>query len=125
MVKSSWFLLPILLLVASCGGETRARSAQSPDSSSEEFPSSDSPAQDYEQGETESAPRASCDDGTCFECGDGVCLEGFYCDQDASGGAACSWLPDCAKSPSCSCIEKVLGPSCECHDAGGPMVSCH
>jgi hypothetical protein len=54
-----------------------------------------------------------------------MCPTGFYCDQDAAGGAACSWLPECAKDPSCACVERALGASCSCSSsAGGPSVSC-
>ncbi len=61
----------------------------------------------------------SCDDGTCFNCGDGLCPKGFYCDAQAAGGPACSWLPECAESPSCTCLEKVLGSDCRCAEKNG------
>src|SRR6187431_2831467 len=69
--------------------------------------------------------RPSCDDGTCFECGDGWCPKGAYCDGSAPGGAACAWIQECPGDPSCSCLLKVLGSSCKCDSAAaGPQVSC-
>ncbi|MBI3200265.1 MAG: hypothetical protein HYZ29_01910 [Myxococcales bacterium] len=79
------------------------------------------------RGDGESAaPAASrCADGTCFECGAGLCPKGFYCDEKASGGAACAWLPECAQSATCACVEKALGSGCSCSEkAGGVSVSC-
>src|SRR5690606_21298991 len=77
--------------------------------------------------ETEARTGPDCSDGTCFVCGDGMCPMGFYCDEQATGGAACSWLPECAETASCDCVQEVLGSSCSCEvDAsGGPHVSCN
>lgn len=78
-------------------------------------------------GDTEEeAPRASaCADGTCLECGGGLCPKGFYCDEKAPGGAACAWLPECAASATCACVKQVLGDGCSCSEKpGGPSVSC-
>ncbi|MCA9593512.1 MAG: hypothetical protein KC776_09390 [Myxococcales bacterium] len=61
----------------------------------------------------------SCDDGTCFQCGEGLCPKGFYCDEKATGGAACSWLPECAADASCGCVTKVLGSDCSCTEKSG------
>jgi|SRR5688572_25703261 len=84
----------------------------------------DVPVESTETVEAES-PRPSCDDGTCFECGSGLCPIGAYCDLSAPGGAACAWIQECPGSPSCACLRKVLGSSCGCEEsAGGPAVSC-
>ena len=79
----------------------------------------------FEEPVAAEAPAPRRDDGSCFECGDGLCPQGFYCDRGASGGPACSWLPDCAKKPTCACLVRALGKSCSCEDSsGGPTVSC-
>jgi hypothetical protein len=74
----------------------------------------------------DATPRGpNCDDGSCSLCGSGICPSGWYCDENASGGAACSWLTECADKPTCSCITRVLGSACKCReDAGGLKVSC-
>jgi hypothetical protein len=73
----------------------------------------------------ESAPRAACEDGACFECGSGTCPQAWYCDENAPGGAACSWLPECSKKLDCACVGKALGKACSCAEAdGGLHVKC-
>ena len=57
---------------------------------------------------------ANCDDGTCSTCGSGICPAGWYCDEKASGGGACSWLTECADKPTCACVTRVLGAACKC-----------
>jgi hypothetical protein len=70
-------------------------------------------------------PRPSCEDGTCFECGQGLCPRGAYCDATAPGGAACAWIQECPGDPSCACLLRVLGSSCTCAaGASGPAVNC-
>jgi hypothetical protein len=59
---------------------------------------------------------AGCHDETCFVCGGAMCLKGFYCDQSLGGGPACSWLPECAKDASCSCLKSVFGSECSCEE---------
>jgi hypothetical protein len=69
--------------------------------------------------------RPTCEDGTCFECGQGICPRGAYCDGSAPGGAACAWIQECPGDPSCACLERVLGSSCTCEaGASGPRVDC-
>jgi hypothetical protein len=76
-----------------------------------------------DDGATGSVSR--CADGTCFECGSGLCPKGFYCDEKAPGGPACGWLPECAAVATCACVEQVLGADCSCTEKGvGPSVSC-
>lgn len=108
--------------VVSCGGATPAshtpgEQAQASSGSGDDATGPDS---------APSAPEApSCDDGTCFTCGDGICPTGFYCDRSAPGGPACSWLPACAKEASCSCVQKTLGSGCSCNaESGGVYVYC-
>ncbi|HMJ14278.1 MAG TPA: hypothetical protein VK524_22840 [Polyangiaceae bacterium] len=75
--------------------------------------------------ETAAPSLPSCEDGTCFTCGDTICLSGFYCDTGAAGGPACSWLPACTKGASCGCVKKELGAGCSCEErSGGLHVTC-
>ena len=111
-----------LLTLTSCGGEStptpESAHAAKAKSEPEKSVASESSGE-ADEAEAESAPRASCDDGTCFECGSGTCPEGWYCDESAQGGPACSWLPECGKKPSCACIGKALGGACTCNESGG------
>ena len=77
-------------------------------------------------GEPEESPKAAlCDDGTCSPCGAGVCPSGWYCDESASGGPACGWLPRCAQKSSCGCLTGKLGAGCQCSEqSGGLHVTC-
>jgi hypothetical protein len=115
--------------VIGCGGggapETGApATAHDKKSASAKAPSASSSEEDEEEDE---APTATtpCADGTCTTCGKGICPAGFYCDESAKGGAACSWLPQCGEKASCSCLTKALGSACKCADqAGGQHVTC-
>ncbi len=110
-------------LLGACGGSP-APEAQSPEPTTDSATDTASvESEDADEAPAKPAPR--CDDGTCFECGEGLCPQGFYCDRDAAGGPACSWLPNCAKTPTCACLKKTLGKTCTCEDGtGGPSVSC-
>ena len=108
-----------------CGGSTTPDAKSGGDS-----PASATDGADLtDQGGGEvgvAAPRLpSCDDGTCFSCGDTICMTGFYCDADAPGGAACSWLPACTERGVCGCLKRELGANCSCEEKnGGPHVTC-
>lgn len=106
--------------VFGCGGSQEpTRAPERTASHSEESPSA--PTADPEPAAPPAARR--CTDGTCFACGSGYCPAGYFCDEGASGGAACSWLPVCAKS-ACACLKRALG-SCTCDDGeGGAHVKC-
>jgi hypothetical protein len=87
--------------------------------------------EDEDDATSSSAPSSedskgpSCDDGTCSKCGGGICLAGWYCDERAGGGGACSWLPQCADKPTCGCVTRVLGSSCKCREESGALkVAC-
>src|SRR5258707_10172659 len=70
------------------------------------------------------SPADRCTDGTCFPCGSGYCPNGFYCDLGTKGGAACGWLPACAKEASCACVTRAFG-ACTCAtESGGAQLSC-
>lgn len=126
--------LLLLLLLPQCGGGgavgSDPKSAADGDEGSDQSASSDGSDGDDDDAPSASAdddkPRGpSCDDGTCSLCGSGICPAGWYCDENASGGAACSWLTECADKPSCSCITRVLGSACKCREEGGGLkVSC-
>ena len=115
-------LLPIGLLLMlyvtalpGCGGGS-ARGADAPDGSSSE---------DEYEASGESGSASECADGTCFTCGDDYCPTGFYCHDNAPGGAGCSWLPECAETATCSCVESALGDRCTCEERdGGIHVTC-
>ncbi len=126
-------LLPALLafLLIQCGGTSATPEAKSADANHEGSASNaDETSEDSESASegssAEGEPQAStCDDGTCSKCGAGICPSGWYCDENASGGPACSWLKECADKPSCSCVTRVLGSSCKCREeSGGLKVSC-
>ncbi|HVR18618.1 MAG TPA: hypothetical protein VMS65_02945 [Polyangiaceae bacterium] len=120
-------LLAIVLIAAlsaaACGGSaTEPATAERADDASE--PSSvaehdAAEAVESSAGETPSAAKkAACDDGTCTLCGDAQCPTGWYCDENAKGGPACGWLPECAKKPTCACVKRVFSGSCEERNGG-------
>ncbi len=118
----------VVLGVSACGGQPSAE-PRAQRSFAREAEESTEPSEAAEATEpaaqAESGGAASCSDGSCFECGKGFCMTGFYCDEAAEGGAACSWLPSCAKKASCDCVERALGAGCRCKESGGAVsVSC-
>jgi hypothetical protein len=120
----------VALLAASCGsgGSLEARSADDAPASDSESVSrevdADADTETDSAGAAE-APRSECDGGSCFPCGDGICPAGWYCQENAPGGAACSWLPACAERSECGCITGVLGSDCRCEERdGGAHVTC-
>ena len=115
-----------LFALGGCGGSAQPEAKEPSDAparAQKRTPKS-APAEDESEAES-AAPRSSCDDGGCFSCGGGTCPTGWYCDEGASGGAACSWLPGCGAKASCGCVAKALGSECNCsEEGGGPHVSC-
>lgn len=68
----------------------------------------------------------SCDDGSCFHCGDTVCLPGYYCESDGDSNG-CAWNGKCAKQATCACLASELSndPRCSCEDRDGhAFVTC-
>lgn len=127
--------LPLCLLLLStlpqCGGAGGAEPKTAAGHEADDDEESDRDDRDdrdaiAEAGDKDDRPRApSCDDGTCSPCGDGICPSGWYCDENAGGGPACSWLKECAGEPSCACVTRVLGAGCKCREErGGLKVSC-
>lgn len=115
------------LCACACGGgaQTPARGADDAGETSDTG-GSDGPTTSSDDASGDPGPTGpDCSDQTCFRCGEGMCPVGFYCDETASGGPACSWLPECAETASCDCVTGVLGSSCNCDEAsGGPHVTC-
>jgi hypothetical protein len=104
----------------SCGGSTAAPEA--PRVASEKKPKAEARAAEP----SPSRAGIECDDGSCFKCGDAVCLSGFYCSVGRSG-RGCAWLPACAGKPTCACIASSLRsePNCGCQEKeGGVYVVC-
>ena len=122
-----------ILLLAACGGGTSSgaepRSAQdqaeTADGVSESRQPSGEEQASAEEAKPEKASGPSCDDGTCSLCGGGICPAGWYCDEKATGGGACSWLTECTDKPTCACVTRVLGAACKCREEGGGLkVAC-
>jgi len=119
--------LSLLVLAGACGGGSAAPAKDADDADdASEVGSSDTASAASDDESVEAGPTGpDCSDQTCFPCGEGMCPVGFYCDEKANKGPACSWLPECADAASCSCVTSVLGSSCSCDDAsGGPHVTC-
>ncbi|HEX3775516.1 MAG TPA: hypothetical protein VHV51_13685 [Polyangiaceae bacterium] len=116
----------LALLLGACGGAAATDApAKTPHESHESTAAEDSADDDAPAEEESAPPRSACDDGSCSPCGTGMCLAGWYCDESASGGAACSWLPQCAQKSSCGCIDRALGSGCKCTEQGGGLhVEC-
>jgi hypothetical protein len=116
----------LLLSFAGCGGGASDAREPATAHAKKSSPASREAESSADEEEEEEAPAAlPCADGTCTTCGKGICPAGFYCDESAKGGAACSWLPQCAEHTSCACLGKALGSACKCQEQnGGQHVSC-
>jgi hypothetical protein len=115
-------LLIPLLLASACGGAAPATVRKAPADTA----SSKSSAPHAPSKEEEGRGGVQCDDGSCFACGEAICLSGFYCSIGKTG-PGCAWLPNCSGRPSCGCITPALreDPSCSCQEkAGGIYVTC-
>lgn len=118
-------LATLLLGLTACGGSgSEAKGPDGEGSRNSDGSSAESGFSSEGDGPSQGPTGPDCGDGTCFECGEGICPKGAYCDQDAEGGAACAWLPECSGTAACSCITGVL-KDCTCDEASGnPLVSC-
>ncbi|RYE91515.1 MAG: hypothetical protein EOO75_08730 [Myxococcales bacterium] len=68
--------------------------------------------------------KPSCADGSCFECGEGICPVGFFCETAGSATPACASSTTCAQRPTCACLGAQI-KGCTCEDRGGvPHVKC-
>jgi hypothetical protein len=129
MQRTTTLALVGLLVAGGCGGSTSGTEAERPEGGGSRKTAQGDTAGETDEsggGSEPSAPRRpACEDETCFECGGGICMTGFYCDEGAQGGAACSWLPDCAGRASCACVKRALGSGCDCQERGGGVhVKC-
>jgi hypothetical protein len=74
-----------------------------------------------------SGPRLpNCEDGSCFACGDTVCLKGYYC-ETLGNVSGCAWNAPCANKASCNCLtsQPSHDSSCSCEERDGhAFVSC-
>lgn len=115
-------LIVVLVHMVACGGQAGAPAKTQDDAAKTEAKGDKAPGE--AQPAAPSGPRKpSCSDGSCFECGDGICPSGFYCEATRAG-AACAWAPSCAQKPSCACLSQQL-KGCTCEEkGGGPHVKC-
>ncbi len=119
-------VIAALLALASCGGAS-SQPASAPHGADARSGNAATDGASSDQGGEPVDPAAElCSDGSCFRCGDGVCPAGYYCDDKAPAGAACGWLPECAKTADCACIQSALGSGCHCDNQGGGVhVTCN
>ncbi|HWZ91054.1 MAG TPA: hypothetical protein VNW92_19470 [Polyangiaceae bacterium] len=123
----AWCFGLAVLASSACGGGAAGSGAPpaTPRDHAKAEPSEESAEDDSPAEEDSAPPRSACADGTCSPCGTGMCPTGWYCDESASGGPACSWLPQCAQKSSCSCVASALGSACKCVEQdGGLHVTC-
>jgi hypothetical protein len=135
-MRAFFCCLALLWLLPQCGGAGATGGDTKSAADDGEHPkrpyrgaSTDADADEEESGSsapaTERSKGPNCDDGTCSPCGGGICPAGWYCDEKASGGGACSWLAECAEKPTCGCVTRVLGAGCKCREEnGGLKVAC-
>jgi hypothetical protein len=111
-----------LFLAAACGGTAPPTAHKASTSTA----ASKAKAPDPPPKDDEGRGGVQCDDGSCFSCGEAICLSGFFCSVGKSGHG-CAWLPNCGGRPSCGCITPSLreDPSCSCQEKeGGVYVTC-
>jgi hypothetical protein len=119
IVRQAFFLpMLVLAMTVACGG------AQPPKTSGA---AGGLPNGSDDRNSTAGEPKLpSCDDGSCFRCGDGICPTGFYCESNG-GVTGCQWSPACARTPTCRCLESSIkaDPRCGCEDRNGvAFVTC-
>jgi hypothetical protein len=107
-----------VVLLAACGGS--APSAEAPKSRAEPK----SKAEPKAEAEPVASKRSGveCEDGSCFACGDAVCLSGFFCSVGRTG-RGCAWLPSCPGKATCACLGQALReePGCSCQEKEGAV----
>lgn len=114
LVSLAW-----LSLAAACGGAPSAKDGAASPAPTTAKASSDGAA----PVTTAPQKRSPCADGSCTECGEGICPAGYFC-VDNKGHKGCAWLAGCVDKPACGCVSRAL-PSCSCKDDGGvAKVSC-
>ena len=79
---------------------------------------------DESDSEKTESPGPNCADGTCFACGPGICISGFFCDE-SSAQPNCQWLSKCGRNTNCECLKETFGNNCVCTErSGGIYVKC-
>ena len=108
--------LVVALGLVGCGGKSAAPAKLvEPDTAT---------VAEQEEPPPEKRSGPNCADGTCIACGDAECPKGFFCDE-STNKPTCQWVPACAESVSCSCVERALAGNCNCTDRdGGSYVRC-
>lgn len=112
-------LCAVLLLAVGCAAGAAGPGAKSADGSD--------PVPGESEGTASSGPQLpSCDDGSCFPCGDTICLPGYYCESTGEN-TGCAWSGKCAEKASCACLASQLAndPACRCEERDGhAFVTC-
>jgi hypothetical protein len=111
-------------LLSACGGSTPP--AAEPKSHTDDAQKSTGADTSNQEDHPKRSSRVQCDDGSCFACGEAVCLSGFYC-AIGKAGHGCAWLPSCPGKPTCSCLAGAMreDPGCTCEEKeGGIFVAC-
>jgi hypothetical protein len=83
-------------------------------------------ADDSSEAEAEPQGGVHCSDGSCFSCGEAVCLSGYYC-AVGKAGHGCAWHPSCPSRTSCACLAPAIkaNATCRCEEkSGGVYVTC-
>jgi hypothetical protein len=121
---------PVFFMLLGVLGACAGGSESTPGANSAEESSSDSDEEGATEEDSSSAsPEAEaklpvCSDEGCLPCGKSLCPAGFYCDETAPQGPACSWLPECPEAE-CACLKRTLPSSCSCEATGpGATVKC-
>jgi hypothetical protein len=124
---SLWVLCGVMTL-GGCGSPPEAKPATGAHDTTSTIgedtytPLSDGdPLAEQSPSKHEPDPMDRCEGGQCFQCGETICPEGFYCDSKNT----CAWLPQCTGTRlSCECLQSQL-KGCTCDDAGGHLaVAC-
>ncbi len=119
-IRRSQLVAAFPVLVLACGGG--APPPVAPNGAADDTEASATRAAG--QGSSASAASYCADDG-CFDCGDGLCMQGWYCDLGVRGGPACSFVPECEAQSGCTCVTSALGGGCRCEERdGGAYVTC-
>jgi hypothetical protein len=116
-------LIIVASLFSACGGATPPASL--PKSHADDTQKSTSADTTVQEDQPRRSSRVQCDDGSCFACGEAVCLSGFYCSV-GKAGHGCAWLPSCSGKPTCSCVTAAMREEpCTCEEKeGGIFVAC-